>query len=216
MELLLSQTNELFNALAQSAVSPNLFDTSTEHDKHQSGFFITYKPDDKYKFYVFGGNDGKYVVKYSPGYSTVEQVAPNTRWKDVVGACSRWAEYLNREISQEDMWDKVKAAVASTIGGSFEVNGKFSIREFEELNSRMIQLKSAVSKLPVFKEQAATINAKLDHILSHAKDLSKYDWQSMFIGGVWTLLVVMVLPQDINNEIWRLIKQFFNGLILLP
>ena len=79
----------------------------------------------------------------------------------------------------------------------------------------MKQLQAGIATLELPQGQIQVINKKLDEILAQSQTLSKFDWQSLFLGAIMSLMIALAVTTDVQHQFWQLVKQVFNGVLLL-
>jgi hypothetical protein len=52
----------------------------------------------------------------------------------------------------------------------------------------------------------------LDALSAKIDELNKFDWKSMFIGTIASLIMTLVVPPEVSGMLWEYIKMSFNNL----
>ena len=220
MKLLPSQKNQLFNLIVQQGFSPSQFsykEIEDNRDNRKTMVKIEYKGMPDFHFLLADDfSHGDFLVAFSPSNDKYIESIVRDNWGFVFSDFSRWLLCLLAEIEQEDLWESMdRLTLEIQIDNGFD-NEKFTVQQYQILSDRIKLLQTGVSGLALESEQIDAINGKLDRLLEQGKTMSKSDWQASFIGNLWTLIVAMSISPEMGHQIWLLVKQFFNGILLLP
>lgn len=216
MKLLLSQKNKLFDVIEKKELSPALF----EYKETLLGLdvldtTVRYKNSSFY-FSMSSGRKKGYigVVKCSPGRYDFENLYDVEYWVQIENAYEKWLDNLKREIQLEDKWEKFNNEIQSLQLYNNEndfINSKFTVPEYLEIKQKIFQLKEGISRLELLPQQTALLNDKLDMVLDMTTQLGRFDWKSLFVGTIVSIIIQLSVTQDNAKAIWDLIKRVFHN-----
>lgn len=213
MKLLKSQTNELFKVIESSGFSPNQFEIFNE-EEYDNRFEIAFKGTD-YNFYLKESTNyrDRINVHFCPGQTSYESKYVIGTWAEVPILFFRWLEYLRREISAPDLWERFQAMITEvSYKNDYSDDRRFTAREYEELSLRLNLLGEKIAQSGLDVTAQKVIMNKLNDIESLAKDLNKYDWFNLLIGTLMSIMIQLHVTQDNANFVWSLVKQVFGNL----
>lgn len=182
-------------------------------DFEATGEYEVFKIKFKYDYFSFA------IVKHKPNIYIIEYfsvdnknaISTSSNWNDVLQHFLEWTKKLFSEFNSPTGWE------------SFE-NTNFLNTEYEELNSEFTDsektqtkqclqdLKVKIELLNLTPEKLEIINSKLDSLSLKVDELNKFDWKSMFIGTIASLIMTFVVPQEASGMLWEYIKSSFNNL----
>lgn len=213
MKLLTSQKNILFDTIKNESLSPSQFEL--EELNYSSGLCNT---NIKFKgseyFFLFGTKNETYDVMYSPASSSFSGQNYTGSWDLSLSRFSEWIVYLKRETQIQDKWAAFEEEINNVSINFSDDQNNFSAREYEDLKVNMLVLKQGIANLNMLPDQVLTINAKLDYLCEIAVDMNKFDWNSLFLGTIISVIIQLSVTQDNAKAIWTLIKQAFNNYFL--
>jgi len=154
-----------------------------------------------------------YYVRYSPA-STKIMDHHTASWNAVVIYFDKWLDTLMREISEVDKWGRLFEEIGNLKISNEENEHRFSHEEYLTLERKFSDIKVSMIAIPFLPEQLEAINNKLDHLLTLTTELSKYDWQNLFIGVIVSVVIQLGVTQENAQLLYALIKQTFKGLFL--
>ena len=208
MKLLLSQKNELFDEIQNSGFSPLQFlfhEGSPTIIQHiSSNFYFQFKSNNHYFSHV----------EFSPGKQKISDERYCDSWAQGKNSFVSWLDYVKRETETEDKWQRLQQEVNSLDIVLPDDSSKFSANEYEILQGRFIILKQNIIALNLNPSQLNSINLKLDYLLSEAKQMNKFDWKSLFIGSIVSLIIALSITHEQGIALWGIIKQVFNNFLL--
>jgi hypothetical protein len=219
MSLLLSQKNELFSMIEAEGLSPGQFSfelVPSQYDQFTQVAKLSYAHTDYFFLFDRKGRRNFHSVLYSPGLHDFETEAnPGTDWHLVKAYVKEWLQNLKRELGQEDKWESLALVLANN-RASFaeEGDGKFSVQEYELLASRLDQAANRLPEADLNEEEIEVLRVKFEHMKKMGKTLDKSDWQGLFIGTLVSTLNQLGVSPETAQEIWELLKQIFNNLLL--
>jgi hypothetical protein len=120
------------------------------------------------------------------------------------------------ELNSPNKWDRLSKEIKNA-GINLDKNNsdnKFSILEYEDLKTKILTLKQSSHTIGLTSEQSNAIEAKLDHLTDMAKILNKFDWKSLFVGTIISVVIQLNVTQDNANSLWTLIRQIFKNFLL--
>ncbi|MDQ3021320.1 MAG: hypothetical protein M3R36_12235 [Bacteroidota bacterium] len=213
MKLLLTQKNQLFDLIELEGLSPiqfNIIETenrlglSTRFEYANSGFFLFESEISDFLSHVI----------YSPGDFTFQSGTNTKDWNENIKHFRGWLNYLKREINAPDKWGKLQSEIENLNLIGAEDEDKFSASEYEQLKVKMETLKKKISELSLNPKQSEIINSKLDYLTMIALTLNKFDWKSLFIGTIISIIIQSSISPENSKALWLLIKGIFNNYFL--
>lgn len=182
-------------------------------DFEATGEYEVFKIKFKYDYFSFS------IVKQKPNVYLIEYfsvddknaISTSTSWNGLLQHFLMWTEKLVAEFNSPTGWE------------SFQ-NTNFLNAEYEELNSKFtdiqkIQTKQNIEDLKVkikllnlSPEKLEIIENKLDSLSAKVDELNKFDWKSLFIGTIASLIMTFVVPQEASGMFWEYVKSSFHNL----
>lgn len=132
-------------------------------------------------------------------------------WATTLTMFGNWTKQVSTELNSSTGWK------------TFE-NTNFLNTEYEDLNSEFteaekIQTKDSIKELKVkikllnlAPEKLQVIESKLDCLSQKVDELNKFDWKSLFIGTIASLIMTFVIPQEASGMFWEYLKSSFNNM----
>lgn len=220
MKLLTSQKDSLYDLIEEFGLSPLQFSFLESPSSIGSIDLATNLIYNNQKFYFsFESHPNRTETHYSifcPGTNTFEEKMYTGDWQSQLKYFRLWLRNLKRELETPNKWDRLmfEAQNLSLNDNSSVRENKFSIDEFEDLKNKVKLLKGNINALELETSQIQAINSKLDHLIEMAKTLSKFDWRSLFIGTVMSIVIQLNVTPENATALWSLIKSTFNNLFL--
>jgi len=216
MKLLTSQKDSLFKIIQEyDFFSHNQFEFIEQDMMSEYITRIEYKAN---RLFYFTFNDSDYAnnlyVNYSPGEQQFVDSSSNIVWDYVLGYFYNWLEYLQREVTAPNLWNKFKTEISEIKFINDFSNQKFSFTEYTEISHKISLLKDSLSSIPLILSQQEAIISRLDHLNETAKDLGKFDWVNLFIGTIISIVIQLNVTPENANALWDLIKSIFNNYFL--
>ncbi len=169
-------------------------------------------------FFLFDrkGRRNFHSVLYSPGLHDFETEAnPGTDWYLVKAYFKEWLQNLKRELGLADKWETLAMVLSNNRANFADApTGKFSVQEYELLVSRLDEVAQRLPEAELGEEEIEVIRLKLERMKEMGKNLDKSDWQALFIGTIVSTLSQLGLSSEAAQEVWELLKQIFNNLLL--
>ncbi|MDA3880565.1 MAG: hypothetical protein PF436_09270 [Prolixibacteraceae bacterium] len=151
---------------------------------------------------------------YCPGRDAHTEDEFTQTWSTQKSSFRRWLYYLKRELETPNKWDRLNTEIQSLKLNIIAEEGKFSFKEYEELKSKLHILTGQISNSNIPLNQINILNAKIDHLTDLARDMDKFDWKSLFIGSIVSIVIQLGLTQENAQLIWHFIKITFNNYFL--
>lgn len=219
MRLLVSQKNTLYDLIEKKGLSPSQFyfedNTTAFYSQHDT--ILRYKQTEF--FFCFGSNHDSYnseslISAYSPAISSFFTKRYPDSWSWQQTHFLEWLDYLKREIDSPNKWERLENELKNLHLNSEDEINKFSVHEYEELKVKLLVLKDSIKTIEFLPEQLNAINQKLDHLTEVAKDLSKFDWKSLFIGTIVNIVTQLGVTPANATLLWNTIKKVFSNYFL--
>ena len=217
MKLLVSQKDELFELINTSEwFTPSQFKLIENVTKENGvNTEIIFENSDYYfRFLEQRQYYGVFIANYSPSEKLLFEVASSLDWIKGISHFKNWLRFLNHEINAPNKWNRIIKELPNIQISSEDDDAKFSYREYIELIDKINQIKELLKKVPLLAEQQNVIVEKLDHLTDLAKDLNKFDWKSLFIGTIASIIIQLSVSKENALQIWSLIKKVFNNFFL--
>jgi hypothetical protein len=218
MKLMRSQKDDIYDLIVRDNLSPSQFEFSEVESKmvsnkvatilkfKQSDYFFTFET-------VAHSNEPHYAI-YSPGKYSYEETNYTRDWVTQFRKLQDWLIYLKREINTPNKWDRFINDFSDIQFLSDIDTSKFAIPEFEELKLKISFLKDSISESPLIPTHIELFNSKLDYLLESAKTMNKFDWKSLFVGSIISIIIQLSVSPDNAKLIWGLIRKAFSNFLL--
>ena len=215
MKLLQSQKNELYRIIESSTeLSPLLFELVEERTTNKT--HIRYKSFSDYTFTIYSFSSKHLYVQRCPGGNKYTDIYEVDGFSSALSSFKGWLILLIREVQSEDLWGRIQQESENLpIQFSGHYNHKFTVSEYQELSSKLDELKGCITSLMIPSEQVVLINDKLDGLLTLATSLGRFDWSNLVIGTVISLIIQLEVNKENASALWKVIKQFFSGIHIL-
>jgi len=210
MELLPSQLNVLYDLIEK-----NGHFSATQFTKTLNGDYIEFNKTSYYfKIYVDTGYVNSLVVNFSPGEKLYKEASSSIPWEQVVVYFGKWLKYLKREITSPDKWGRAFGELAYLGSATGSQYTHFTHSEYLNIVNKLDHIKKGLEQIPLTDEQNRGLKAQFDHLETKIDELNKFDWQSLFIGTVISVIIQLGVDKENANLLYDLIKLYFQGLIL--
>ncbi|MCD4819204.1 MAG: hypothetical protein K8S23_10990 [Candidatus Cloacimonetes bacterium] len=214
IKLLASQKNELYDCIEKIGFSPIQF----ELDEQSNNIYcIVYFLKTDFFFLISDkllAHSNNYELSYSPAHNSYKESVNAAGWSIVSSRFDIWLHLLYQEINTPNKWERLQKEIDSLAISFDQDDSKFSIQEFELLETKIKSLKQKVTEIGLISEQVDAFNNKLDYLIDSAKRSNKFDWKSLFIGTIVNLTITMNVTPENTQALWLLIKQVFNNYFL--
>jgi hypothetical protein len=180
MKLLLSQKNEIYDYIENYGLSPNLFEIIDAASMEAGNTIIKLKNSSFYCRLSMHKDKHIVFVTYSPASELYEKTDYiDTAWSSLFSTIKTWISCIQREISQIDKWIRLKEEISYINLSKEEENNKFTALEYQELKTKMIQLKVEIKTIGLTEIQYNSLESKIDLLIEKATHLGKFDWKSI-------------------------------------
>lgn len=207
MILLLSQKNQLFELIQNSGIGITQF----KYDEESNTAFIRHKSNYYYKIIV---DNISYWSEFSPGKNSLRYITGKVNWSTTITEFTNWLSFLKREVLSIDKWSVFEQELDKLSLNQEDSSSYFSVDEYEIVKSRMLSLKLRLANISLDKNQLAVLEEKIDYLIEEAKHQKKFDWKSLFIGTIVSIIIQLSISQEQGKQIWDLIKEIFNNYFL--
>jgi hypothetical protein len=220
MKLLTSQKNILFELIQKTEFSPLNFefkDIPSEKYMGQPATELRLKKTDYFFRFETGPRSiSDHHAVFAPGLNTFTEELYSNDWDVQVKIVKDWLRNLSREISSPNKWERLQNEIKHiNITNDIDSNEeKFTVTEFEELEQRINTLKSEIIKIELTESQINTINSKLDHLTTLAKVMNRFDWKSLFIGTIISIIIQLEVNPNNAKLLWSYIRSIFSNYFL--
>lgn len=215
MRLLKTQKNELFGIIEEVGLSPSSFFFNDPDAFSNLGTEIGFK-NSNFRFNILARHDNQdlVVLSYSPAESSFNREEWVTGWTNIVKHFRIWGNTIYDEITTIDKWERLKDEIGQISFSFKDETNKFSASEYEDLKIKMQLLKLEIRQLGLQQTQLVAIEKKLDNLTEIGLTLSKFDWKSLFVGTIISIIIQLAVTQENARAIWSVIKKIFNTYFL--
>lgn len=217
MKLLITQKDRIYDLVEKSGLAPSQFEFKEQDSQYSYERATTLHLKNSEFYFSFdtelGENQG-YIVKFCPASNSHTDSSHPYNWDEQIKIFKEWLSYLKREINSPNKWERLKTEIQS-INLNFENDqGKFSVQEYNDLQNKIIELKLGITKIDLLEDQMNTLNIKLDQLIESAKEMNKFDWKSLFVGTIISIIIQLSVSPENTKQIWDMIKNIFNNYLL--
>ncbi|MGO4919075.1 hypothetical protein [Maribacter spongiicola] len=171
----------------------------------------------KFKFDYFSFN---IIKKDKDEYQITTQSIDNTnagtsvtKWDRVIYRFKLWSKQISSELNTPNGWETFENE--NYLNADYDdLNKSFSKNEKESIRQSLKYIKKKVKTLDISADTLKIIEHKLDELDTKVDDLKKFDWKSLFIGTIASLIMTLGIPPESAGMLWEMIKSSFNGLKL--
>ncbi|MDQ6531153.1 hypothetical protein [Flavobacterium sp. LHD-85] len=182
-------------------------------DFEATGEYEQFKIKFKYDYFSFN------IVKQKPSVYLIEYfsvdnknpVSGSMSWNDLIKNFQSWSQKLVSELNSSTGWESFENTNFFDIEFE-ELNGEFTVTEKLETKQNIIQLKAKIKLLNLAPDKLEIIEHKLDILSSKVDELNKFDWKSLFVGTIASLIMALVIPPEAAGIIWNYVKNSFSNL----
>ena len=193
------QKNEVFKAVEAARLLPEEFNW----DDGGGDAVFRHRPSGAY--FVFGGNAGRYDVRYLSGDGD-ETTSEIYGWQTLMERLQWWLADVRSDTETPDLWAELlrQTEALSAVSNEHFENTLFTPSERGEIAERLVQLReNAKASHPLSEEQAANLALQLDYAVDALDRVGRKDWFLMFCGTLMTFLISAALPPDVARDISR-------------
>jgi len=197
------QKKELSNIFQELKLNINDFKTSGQYKEFKIEFKFDY-----FSFSINKRNQNEYYLSIYPidnknGYSV------GAKWESVLSYFEKWAKEIKQELSTPTGWETFDSE--NYLKAEFsDLNKKFSVEEQVSIKQNLEELISKIKQLELQEDVFKIFERKIDELSQKVNKLSKFDWKSLFIGTIVSLLFTFGLPPETSGFIWKLVKTTFS------
>ena len=180
-----------------------------------SGNYQEFKIKFKFDYFSFS-----VMKKDTDQYQITIQSITNTsagtsivKWDGVIYRFKQWAKQIKTELGTPSGWETFENE--NYLNADFDdLNKSFSEKEKESTRRSLNYIKEKIKSLDISLEKLKIIEQKLEELDEKVDELKKFDWKSLFIGSVASLIMSLSIPPDSAGMLWEIIKSSFSGLKL--
>ena len=135
------------------------------------------------------------------------------KWDAVLIRFRQWTKQIEIELNTPTGWETFENenylnADYGDLNNFFTESEKVSTREsLKYIKSKIQTLELSTDKLKIIEKKLEELDLKVD-------ELTKFDWKSLFIGTVASIIMSLGLPPESAGLLWEMIKNAFSGLKL--
>jgi len=223
--LMKSQKNEILDLIKETSLDSFSFKWSDVDSQlsDNGGFPLTVSKlsyDNSSYYFVFDLHKNQHYSFYSPGNSKLHQEEYPGGWNNQIYYVVQWLNYLEREVSQPDLWDdlsKQKIVYDQKIHPEM-TNEPFSVFQSEQISEGIENIRKYL--LEEFKDNSEfknLINKKLDYLKDASKRQGRSDWFHTGIGVFVGIATALAMSPDQTKNMWVLFESAITGILrLLP
>jgi hypothetical protein len=199
------QKKELSEIFKKNNLNTIDFETSGEYQefnikfKHDYfSFLISKVKDDVYSITIFA-IDRKNAYNFSD------------TWANTLKRFDGWAQKVSTELNSSTGWETFENT--NFLNTDYEdLVSEFTQAEKSQTRQSIHELKVKIKLLDLPENSLKIIENKLDSLSLKVDELNKFDWKSLFIGTIASLIMSFVIPQEASGLFWEYIKSSFNNL----
>ena len=199
------QKKELSEIFKKNNLNTIDFETSGEYQefnikfKHDYfSFLISKVKDDVYSITIFA-IDRKNAYNFSD------------TWANTLKRFDGWAQKVSTELNSSTGWETFENT--NFLNTDYEdLVSEFTQAEKSQTRQSIHELKVKIKLLDLPENSLKIIENKLDSLSLKVDELNKFDWKSLFIGTIASLIMSFIIPQEASGLFWEYIKSSFNNL----
>ena len=217
MELMRSQKNELLEIIKTFELESFNFKWSMDKDIFERQIQTLRYKDTSYYFAINISRD-TFTCLCSPGEEKIHESTVQYKWENARYDFRQWLYYLEREISQPDLWEELeKIKVFDDI--EFESESENTMQQFTYQET--MQIENGINEVRKYlievvendKEQSKIINEKLDYLIHASKRMGRMDWKNVFVGAFVNIATSIGLNQEQGQVIITLFLNTVSGIM---
>ncbi len=178
---------------------------------------IIHKPSE-FRFEILPYHNQNYFcgIKYSPGKENLFDENLCRSWSDLKIKFSNWLDFVEREFIQIDEWSLIEQEVNQNELLQIQSFNNEAFLDFEKeiVKNRIKALRNKFYELGFANSDLDFINEKLNLLIENTERLNKFDWKSLFLGTIISIIIQLSISQEQGHQIWRFIHDLFNNLFL--
>lgn len=199
------QKKELSDIFRESNLNILEFETSGQHKEFKVKF--------KHEYFSFSINIQKPDVYYLTIYpiDNTEGYSVSSNWAVTKNKFKDWINQIDNDLNTPNGWNTFQSS--NYLNADFsDLEENFEETEKEQTRQNIQVLKEKINLIELPKESIDIINKKLDDLSIKLDVMSKFDWKSLFLGTVASLIMSLGIPPETNGILWEYIKISFSGL----
>ncbi|NYA72369.1 hypothetical protein HZF10_15675 [Flavobacterium sp. MAH-1] len=205
MRITNSQKLELSKVFKKNNLNLLDFEATGEYQE----FKIKFKHD-YFSFAIEKTRDDAYSLTIF-GITRKNAQTTSSTWGTTVSKFDNWCKQVFSELNSTTGWESFENT--NFLNTEFEdLNAQFSDIEKLQTKENIKDLKARIQLLNLAPEKLSIIENKLDLLSQKVDELNKFDWKSLFIGTIASLIMTFVIPQEASGIFWEYIKSSFNNL----
>jgi len=183
------------------------FDTSGEYKE----FKVKFKHD-YFSFTIDRQKEDVYYLTIFPVDNTAGYSMGAT-WEQTKAKFTVWTKQISDELNTATGWESFQTS--NYLNAEFEdLQKDFTTTEKTQARQSILELKGRVKALDLSETSLQIIESKLDNLSKKVDELNKFDWKSLFLGTIASLIMTLSIPPDASGLLWEYIKSAFSGLKL--
>jgi hypothetical protein len=223
--LMRSQKNEILELLKTTTLDPFNFSwtsvdsrLSVESEMSLTVSKLNYNNSSYY--FVFDIHKNQHYSFYSPGEDKLHDRKYPGGWDQQLYYVQNWLTYLEREVSQPDMWEELERHRISYDNkiASDTSNEPFTVAQVDQLVEGIENIRRYL--LNEFKGSSKAedlINKKLDYLVGASRRQGRNDWFHTCLGVFVGIATALSMSPEQSKHIWTLLKSAVSGILrLLP
>ncbi|MEZ4802659.1 MAG: hypothetical protein R2797_07770 [Gelidibacter sp.] len=204
MRITNQQKSELAGIFKENKLNLIDFEISGKYED----FNIEYKFD-YFSFCIVKKDPQKYqtIIK---SIKNISSNVVNTNWDGVINNFRVWTKHLSVELNTPNGWETYENYdyLNSNID---DFKKSFSDEEKEFIRKGITYTKEKIKDLDIAPDSLKIIEKKLDELDIKLDELKKFDWKSLFIGTIASLIMSLGVPPESAGLLWEIIKSAFSG-----
>lgn len=132
-------------------------------------------------------------------------------WATTLTMFGNWAKQVSTELNSTTGWETFENT--NFLNTEYvDLNTEFTTIEKAQTKESIKELKVKIKLLNLAPEKLQVIENKLDSLFQKVDELNKFDWKSLFIGTIASLIMTFVIPQEASGMFWEYLKSSFNNM----
>lgn len=143
------------------------------------------------------------VIALVPDSERVRWRSERADWADAREDVADWARTVRQVSDTPDLWDELVWAreYIKLVGAQYE-NAPFTSSEQELISVRLRQIAESLAEQGQLTDaQLGKVAERLNVVSEAGRRLGRKDWLMLFYGGIFSLIISGVIPQDIGQHI---------------
>lgn len=201
------QKKELNEIFSKYSLNHSDFEISGENKEFKIKYALDY-----FSFTIQKTKNDMYYLTVYPIDST-EGYSVGGTWKHTIERFQDWIRDLSLELNTNTGWSPFKdtyfmnTAIEDLDSNFNDYEKRIIITGIQELSEKIKHLDLPIAKIE-------TIDLKLDAVTNTLDSLNKFDWHSLFMGTIFSLMMTLSIPPNINGILWQYIKDMFSTMKL--